>query len=96
MTTVVRNADLVHVGEGRFKLYLDGNEFPWHLHREEAEVTELTTGKNPVYTLMLPVLVDGTITGVAEFNEKLADEVDASRVRRADRRDARLAGVDIW
>ena len=84
MTSIVRKAEIVRARHSGFELVLDGFTFPWHIEREAVEVEELAPG---VYSLRIGILVDGSVVGADEFNEFLAEEADASRVRRADRRD---------
>lgn len=81
---------------GGWELLLDGEPFPFYLARQDLEVETLIDGDAPLRLMMLPVYVE-QVVGAAEFNECLAEEADASRVRQADRRDLREAGfINFW
>lgn len=87
----IKSAEIRHLGNGRFTLLLDGEEFPYHMARNDVYVeTLIHAPSRQMHILELHLYVEGPITGVLEFNDKLADEADASRVRYADRRDLML------
>ncbi len=90
-------SDMVHTAEvrplpgssGGFELLLNGRVFPHYLSREPVEVTHLISGDAPLYKIRLEVYAE-RVAGFTEFNEFMAEEADAARVRQADRHDARL------
>ena len=83
-----KSAEIVRTSGSGFALMIDGVEFPWPIEREPAEVINLTPGQSdPWCVLRMGIIIGGPITGAEAFNEALDDELDASRVRRADMRD---------
>lgn len=84
---VVARAEIRRRGDtAAWDLILDGEVFPFALRRQELEVEPLVDGDNPLLSLHLEVFVE-SVVGREAFNEFLAEEADASRVRSADYRD---------
>lgn len=73
---------------GAFDLVLDGEVFPYHIARQEVVEETLFEGVNaPGLKSFTLTIYAEDVVGVEAFNECLAEEVDASRVRQADRHD---------
>lgn len=96
-TWTAKRAEIIRKGDtSGFELRLDGILFPWHIAREDAEVTCLYKHPTePWNVLRIGIIVMGPVTGAEAFNEYLAEEADASRVRSADHRDMLNEGYPV-
>jgi hypothetical protein len=96
VTDTVKYAEIRRI-EGRtsgFELVLDGVVFPWHIERQDVEVTDLFND-DTMHVLRIGIIIDGPVIGAEAFNEYLAEESDRSRVWRADYRDMLNEGYPL-
>ncbi len=83
-----RGASITRKGDtGSWELSIQGVRFPWPITRDPVQLTDITGPPDNVYVLNIGLLIEGPITGAAEFNEFLDEEADARRVRSADHRE---------
>lgn len=87
MTTMLKRFEIRRRGDTEgFDLLLDGEVLPFQLERTGVVVNTISDAPL-LYSCQFGIFAE-EVVGVEEFNEQLAEEADAARVRAADRRQA--------